>query len=391
MTLQFKILTLNCWGLPIVSKNRSARITAIAESLATSNYDAVCLQEVWLNKDFELIRNKASGAYPFAHYFYSGVTGSGVCILSKHPIEDVFFHQWSVNGYMHKLHHGDWFGGKGVGLCRLRVDNFIINVYSAHLHAEYDRDRDEYLAHRILQAYDTAQFIMLTSRDADLVILAGDLNTEPGDLAYRLMLSVPGLIDAYVEFDETPEDLTATNESINNSYTPKSLRNSGICGKRIDYILYHSGTNTEVSLKNYCLPLPDRVPYCNFSYSDHEAVAATFELKSGKKHDFIDPEKKKYDLEESVSLCDKQLKKLVKHKLIYCFLTFVLFILLLVTLVTDAPWEANIVYIILQILITCLMVFTILMATIWNKIERHAVIANKLAMEVNLRQLRNKY
>ena len=37
----------------------------------------------------------------------------------------------------------------------------------------------------MLQAYDTAQFIKLTSGNCDLVILAGDLNTEPDDLAYR--------------------------------------------------------------------------------------------------------------------------------------------------------------------------------------------------------------
>ncbi|KAJ8926431.1 hypothetical protein NQ314_021219 [Rhamnusium bicolor] len=54
-----------------------------------------------------------------------------------------------------------------------------------NLHAEYNRECDEYQAHRVLQAYDTAQFIMLTSGGADLVVLAGDLNTEPGDLAYR--------------------------------------------------------------------------------------------------------------------------------------------------------------------------------------------------------------
>lgn len=41
------------------------------------------------------------------------------------------------------------------------------------------------MAHRVLQAFDTAQFIKLTSGGADFVILAGDLNTEPGDLAYR--------------------------------------------------------------------------------------------------------------------------------------------------------------------------------------------------------------
>lgn len=61
---------------------------------------------------------------------------------------------------------------------------FII-VHFLQLHAEYDRDCDEYQAHRVLQAFDTAQFIQLTSMGADLIVLAGDLNTEPDDLAYR--------------------------------------------------------------------------------------------------------------------------------------------------------------------------------------------------------------
>lgn len=66
-------------------------------------------------------------------FVFSGVTGSGVCIFSKHKIQETFFHQWSVNGYIHKLHHGDWFGGKGVGLCRLTLNQYNINVYSAHV------------------------------------------------------------------------------------------------------------------------------------------------------------------------------------------------------------------------------------------------------------------
>lgn len=64
---------------------------------------------------------------------YSGVVGSGVCILSRYCLQDVFFHQWAVNGYVHKLQHGDWFGGKGVGLCRLKINGFNVNVYSAHV------------------------------------------------------------------------------------------------------------------------------------------------------------------------------------------------------------------------------------------------------------------
>lgn len=58
------------------------------------------------------------------------------------------------------------------------------------LHAEYNRSSDDYQAHRVLQAYDTAQFILLTSGSADLIVLAGDLNTEPGDLAYRQVSTI---------------------------------------------------------------------------------------------------------------------------------------------------------------------------------------------------------
>lgn len=61
----------------------------------------------------------------------------------------------------------------------------IVYCYWLQLHAEYNRNCDEYQAHRVLQAYDTAQFIHLTSGSCDFVVLAGDLNTEPGDLAYR--------------------------------------------------------------------------------------------------------------------------------------------------------------------------------------------------------------
>lgn len=44
------------------------------------------------------------------------------------------FHAWSVNGYVHRVHHGDWFGGKGVGLCKILVqDKYPVNVYIAHV------------------------------------------------------------------------------------------------------------------------------------------------------------------------------------------------------------------------------------------------------------------
>lgn len=66
-------------------------------------------------------------------FCYSGVLGSGVCVFSKHPIVDTHFHKWMVNGYVHKLHHGDWFGGKGIGLCQIKWKGMLLNIYSAHV------------------------------------------------------------------------------------------------------------------------------------------------------------------------------------------------------------------------------------------------------------------
>lgn len=71
--------------------------------------------------------------FPFSFFLGSGVVGSGICILSRYPIYDVMFHKWPLNGYVHKIHHGDWFGGKGVGLCKIKILSMNINVYTAHV------------------------------------------------------------------------------------------------------------------------------------------------------------------------------------------------------------------------------------------------------------------
>ena len=38
-----------------------------------------------------------------------------------------------------------------------------------------------------MQAFETSQFIGLTSSNADLIILGGDLNSEPNDLTCKLI------------------------------------------------------------------------------------------------------------------------------------------------------------------------------------------------------------
>lgn len=120
-------------GIPWISTDREVRVRAIADQLQAGAFDVVSLQEVWSLSDFEYIRDRVVDVLPYSHYFFSGVLGSGLCLFSRHPIASTLFHVWTVNGYVHRVHHGDWFGGKGVGLCRLNVRGAMVNVYVTHV------------------------------------------------------------------------------------------------------------------------------------------------------------------------------------------------------------------------------------------------------------------
>lgn len=65
------------------------------------------------------------------------------------------------------------------------------------MHACYDYSNDKYIRHRIIQAFETANFIRITSNGSDLAVLAGDLNSEPNDLCYKLISLGANMKDCY--------------------------------------------------------------------------------------------------------------------------------------------------------------------------------------------------
>uniref|UniRef100_U5EWI2 sphingomyelin phosphodiesterase n=1 Tax=Corethrella appendiculata TaxID=1370023 RepID=U5EWI2_9DIPT len=413
MFIELSVLTLNIWGIPYISKDRDIRTRAIGDVLGSGNYDIVSLQEVWSENDYQYLRKRVEAVLPYAHYFYSGVFGSGLCIFSKYPIVSSFFHAWSVNGYVHRIQHGDWFGGKGVGLCKILVNGQHVNVYAAHLHAEYNRDCDDYMTHRVIQAFDTAQFIETTRGDSILQILAGDLNTEPGDLAYRVLTTSSFLTDT---FDKKTLEFHGTNECAKNSYTEEKAAQKLPLGKRIDYIMYRFGNNYDGKILEYRLPLADRIPAQNISYSDHEAVYSKIIMKrtSSKMNDLhnlisscsngnnkneysSDINSKEYHnnleniaaLKESIAICNESLKQLESHKRHYALMAIAIIVVLLNMLEISAPYGLKTACIILKFSLCAFTIFLIFMATIWNVMEKHGILAGKLSMEISLRNLQD--
>ena len=81
---------------------------AIAEHIRSGVYDFVFLQEVWSKSDYFMIADRVKSVLPYSHFYDSGVLGSGLCFFSSVNIVDVFYHRFTLNGYIHRLHQSDW-------------------------------------------------------------------------------------------------------------------------------------------------------------------------------------------------------------------------------------------------------------------------------------------
>uniref|UniRef100_A0A8C0F0V7 sphingomyelin phosphodiesterase n=1 Tax=Bubo bubo TaxID=30461 RepID=A0A8C0F0V7_BUBBB len=246
-TLRLRVFDLNCWAIRYLSKRRQERVRLIGNMLRREGFDLVLLQEVWSEQDYSDLKVKLGGCYPFSHYFRSGVIGSGLCVFSRFPILDTLLYQYSLNGYPYMLQHGDWFCGKSVGLVIIKISGIIFNVYVTHLHAEYCREKDAYLPHRLVQAWE---------------------------------LRGPG------EHPEPPTHPDAPSQGCedgctlvpNNCFTVKTELLPFPLGIRIDYILYKAISSFTVKCEEL-KTTTGTAPGMDIPFSDHEAVMATLHIQ----------------------------------------------------------------------------------------------------------------
>ena len=323
MPCELKIATFNVWGL-YISKDRKKRMRAIAEHLRTTDYSIVGLQEVWIRKDYEYLAEALSSVFPYSYYFKSGQMGSGMVNFSRYPIKQAQFHRFLLNGQAHHIWHGDWWSGKGVGLTRIQIsDNFSVNFYNTHLHAEYDKKNEEYLGHRVSQMQQLFQFVQMSSAVPEtekyMNILAGDLNTYAGCFSFDLFLKQDILNskmrDSAILYGERNNlDM----ETVNAGGTFNVSGNTYAKGKkpeqRIDYVLFSGSQNFGV--KNYKVMRDDHLVLSggeksNISLSDHCLLEVNFDLTA----DETSPSQEKesvVNVEEQCNLIKKSIAVLSK-------------------------------------------------------------------------------
>lgn len=68
-------------GLFYVSKDRTARVKALADSLLNSKYDVVCLQELWCEVDYKYLKQSCREIFKYIHYFHRYVMRNAKIVL----------------------------------------------------------------------------------------------------------------------------------------------------------------------------------------------------------------------------------------------------------------------------------------------------------------------
>ncbi|KAI7355700.1 inositol phosphosphingolipid phospholipase C [Hortaea werneckii] len=188
-----RVISLNCWGLKFISKHRHERLVEIGRQLAKASPEPsiVGLQECWTQEDYLAIRELTQDILPYGKFYWSGIFGGGLAILSKWPIEESSMYRYPLNGRPAAFFRGDWYVGKGVASARIRIGPHpkdVVEVFCTHLHAPYEREpNDSYICHRTAQAWEIAKLMRHAAERGHMVLGLGDFNMIPLSLAHRLI------------------------------------------------------------------------------------------------------------------------------------------------------------------------------------------------------------
>ncbi len=357
-----KVLTLNCWGIPYISKNIGERFEAICKQLNDNNYDIVGLQEVWSQEQYQLIIDSCSSVLPFSHYFHSGLIGSGLCVFSKHPITHAMNIPYALNGRANAITHGDWFAGKALGFCRIHVEDwnrhYVLLITHTHAEYSYKHLRKEYLVHRTAQFCELAMSVNTfnDSKSSSGTILLGDFNCRPDGLGCQILKAVSGLQDSWSFIHGAENEVVGTtSDRPDNLYSKRHRDYEFPNGQRIDQVWFCGKLKPKESRIR---PWGHEIkPNSNIPYSDHEPVQVVFECTQDS---LKAPETTLEDVEnlgiEVTNIFKKGIDELYKYQVFAVVILGILCALLYVDICfLDLPFMAD--YLIAVVLIAMLVFY----------------------------------
>lgn len=177
--LRLRVVTWNLWGILWLTPRRAERMQVIAREIVKMKPDIVGFQEVFVQADRDLIAKALQEAgLPYARYFPSGLVGSGLLLVSRHPIESDGFIRYAENGRPEAVHHGDWWAGKGLSLSTVRLPGgTLLQVGNTHMHARYRTT--QYHATQLAQGRQLIPWAKRVKETGAPALWLGDWNNQP--------------------------------------------------------------------------------------------------------------------------------------------------------------------------------------------------------------------
>ncbi|MEK6853103.1 MAG: endonuclease/exonuclease/phosphatase family protein [Nanoarchaeota archaeon] len=205
-----KILTQNCWGVPI--RNRRRRFDIIAETIENRHYDIVCLQEIFLRRWHSQSFHRLD---EYNHSYQEGFISlkSGLLTLTKQTPKEVTFHRYQAQGNLFSQQVTDAILGKGfletiIEHEELHEDLTIINVHNVSVY----RPRHNQEMHLLAQSEQLFEYVKKKIEKGRKIILAGDFNFERESMPYyafaNLLEDMTSSLESLLDFIGNSEEET---------------------------------------------------------------------------------------------------------------------------------------------------------------------------------------
>ncbi|MBW2315534.1 MAG: endonuclease/exonuclease/phosphatase family protein [Deltaproteobacteria bacterium] len=269
-----RLASLNVWALPLgIARHVAPRMKAIGERIGELDVDVVALQEVWTEEARAAL--VAGGRdVGLEHIWHNPAArgGSGLLFLSRRPFVDVEFHAYTLRGLPQRVHHGDYWGGKGFALARLETEGGPVTLLDTHLHAQYTDDPiDEYRGMRTGQAIQLAATVR---GRPDPIVALGDFNLRTGNPDHAVLMGLSGFTDVALALDNPQDTILADHPYRGGGHSE---------GERIDYAFVRTGQHADAIPTSIEREFDARfeVEGEAATYSDHAGLLVEVDIASG--------------------------------------------------------------------------------------------------------------
>jgi len=264
-TARLRVATLNVWGLwgPL-SQHLLPRMQAIAKQAEELSLDVFAIQESWTDEGRALLlAGLREIGLKHAWHNPEAAGGSGLMLISRHPLGEARFQRFRLSGLPERIDHGDYFSGKGAVVITIDTPAGPVDFLDTHLVAHYTPETiDTYFGHRVGQVIEIAELLSPSDRP---VVALGDFNVRESGPEYPILKGLSGLVDSAVELDRRFDTILAPHP-----YREIDHRS------RIDYVWTRDGLGTAARVQQLerAFDAPLSFDGVDAAYSDHAGLVA---------------------------------------------------------------------------------------------------------------------